>query len=56
MQSDQLFSIGADSSPTTSLSSSIYNLLLYALDNSLIIAEVHSEGIQNQQGTSKYIL
>ena len=29
MQSDQLFSIGADSSPATSLSLSIYNLLLY---------------------------
>ena len=31
VQSDQLFSIGADSSPATSLSLSKYNLLLYDL-------------------------
>jgi len=32
MQSDQLFSIGADSSPATSLPFSIHNLLLYGVN------------------------
>ena len=36
MQSDQLFSIGADSSPGTSLSLSIYNLLLYGKNQSFL--------------------
>ena len=50
MQSDQLCSIGADSSPATSLSLSIYNLLLYGF---ILQENVTSASIE-EQGTNIY--
>ena len=58
MQSDQLCSIGADLSPATSLSLSIYNLLLYGEDymvNSCIREQEECEGLDltEQQGEGR---